>query len=440
MLLPENITSALLRLNASGFEAYVVGGCVRDLLMSREPHDWDITTSALPDEVAQVFSGFRVIATGIKHGTVTVIISSEPVEITTYRIDGSYSDSRRPDSVSFTRSLHEDLARRDFTVCAIAYSPEHGIVDPFNGQDDIKSRVIRCVGDANTRFNEDALRILRALRFASTLGFELEPVTSASLLENRFLLGGISAERINAELTKLLCGDFAGGILREYSEVFAVPVPELRAMFGFDQKNRHHCYDVWTHSVVTTENVPPTPELRWAALLHDIGKPSTFTLDKHGEGHFYGHAPASVELADVVLRRLKFNNASRERILLLIKYHDVPIGTDEKRIKRWLGRFGEEFLLQLTALKRADNLAQSEDFRERQITLDEIEAAVARILESRECFSLRDLDVGGDDLIALGYRGRAVGDALSLLLNAVIDGEVQNEKKALLEYLEETGL
>ena len=439
-ILPHSVASALSFLHVAGYEGYIVGGCVRDLIMGREIHDWDITTNAEPNEVASVFRDFKVIETGILHGTVTVLLGGSALEITTYRVDGKYSDNRHPDSVSYTRSLSEDLARRDFTVNAIAYSPESGIVDIFGGRRDIENGVIRCVGDASKRFDEDALRVLRALRFASTLGFTIEENTDVAIFKKREMLCSISAERINAELTKLLCGDRVGQILRDYAEVLAVPIPEIAVMFGFDQKNRHHCYDVWLHTVITVEALPSVPELRWAALFHDIGKPSSFTTDERGEGHFYGHAPAGCEIADAVMRRLRFDNASRVWILQLIKYHDITIGTDEKRVKRMLGRFGEKFIRQLTVLKRADNLAQSESYRDRQLRIDEVEALVDDLIARQECVSLRDLVVNGDDLLAFGYSGKAIGDVLQMLLDAVIDGLVKNERGVLLDWLEESGL
>ena len=462
--LPDCVTMALSLLYAAGFEGYIVGGCVRDLLMGREVHDWDLTTNAVPQEVAAVFRDYKVVETGISHGTVTVLTGSTALEITTYRIDSEYSDNRHPDSVSFSRSIGDDLARRDFTINAIAYSTKNGLVDMFGGQKDIKKGVIRCVGDASKRFDEDALRILRALRFASTLGFTIDEDTATAIMQKRELLKNISAERINVEITKLLCGGGAGQVLRDYRNVLAVPVPELSVMFGFDQKNRHHCYDVWIHTVVTIEALPQVLErqstevlqrssklpyiaemcsnavLYWSALFHDIGKPASFTTDEHGEGHFYGHAPAGCEIADTVMRRLRFDNASRERILQLVKYHDVTIGTDEKRVKRLLGRFGEQFVRQLTALKRADNLAQSEDYRDRQDRITEVETLVEDLIARQECMSLRDLAVNGDDLLALGYTGRTIGNALQMLLDAVIDELVLNERAALLDWLEESGL
>jgi len=433
--IPYTVTSALSRLSAAGFEGYVVGGCVRDMLMGREIHDWDITTNALPSEVHEVFSDNKVFDTGIAHGTVSVLTGGGVLEITTYRVDGEYTDNRHPDSVTFTRSLREDLSRRDFTMNAIAYSPADGLVDPFGGQEDIKRGVIRCVGDASKRFDEDALRILRALRFASMLGFAIEENTAAASRQKSQLLKNVSAERINVELTKLLCGGGAGEVLRNYRDILAVAIPQLAPMFDFDQQNRHHIYDVWTHTIITVEALPSITELRWAALFHDIGKPASFTMDEHGEGHYYGHAEAGAQIANEVMHALKFDNATRERVFLLVKFHDTTVGTDEKRVKRLLGRFGEEFVRQLLLLKRADNLAQSEKYRERQQLITKAEALIDEIIARKDCVSLKDLAVNGRDMMELGFEGKAIGEALQTLLDAVIDGLVPNEKTALIEYV-----
>jgi len=435
--IPDNIALALSLLDAAGFESYVVGGCVRDMITGRAVHDWDITTNALPPEIHEVFRDYRVFDTGISHGTVSVLFSDKTLEITTYRVDGEYSDNRHPDNVIFTRSLGEDLARRDFTMNAVAYSPEVGLVDLFGGQEDIKNGIIRAVGDAEQRFTEDALRILRALRFASTLGFAIEENTAAAALQKSPLLNNVSAERLNAELTKLFCGDGAGTVLREYRDVLAVVIPELTPMFDFDQQNRHHIYDVWEHTVLTLETLPKLPELRWAALFHDIGKPISFTKDACGEGHYYGHAEEGYQIAGEVTRRLKFDNATRDRVLLLVKYHDTTVGTDEKRVKQMLGRFGEDFVRQLLKLKRADNLAQSEKYRERQQLITVAEALIDEIIARQDCFTLKDLAVDGRDMMARGFEGKGIGEALQKLLDAVIDGLVPNEKSALTEYIKQ---
>ena len=440
MEFPEQVNTALRRLREAGYTACAVGGCVRDRLMGAEPKDYDVTTAALPEQTEAVFAGERIIETGLKHGTVTVLLGGLPIEITTFRVDGGYSDARHPDAVRFTPSLTEDLARRDFPVNAMAWSPEDGLADPFGGADDLRNRLIRCVGDPDTRFREDALRILRALRFAAVLGFRIEERTADALHRNRALLDKVSAERIAAELCKLLCGDGVKPILLEYADVLGVVLPELLPMRGFDQRNPHHIYDVLEHTAVVVENVPPEPMLRWAALLHDSGKPATFALDAKGVGHFFGHPKVSAALADAALRRLKLDNATRERVVLLVQYHDVQIEPTEKAVKRALGKLGEEAFFQLLALKRADNLAQSPEYRGRLALCDQLEAIAREILRREDCFSLRDLAVKGGDLIAAGLRpGPALGAALDALLDAVIDGRVENERDALLAFLQKEG-
>ena len=431
--LPEPVLAALARLEDAGWSAYAVGGCVRDLLRGTEPGDYDIATDAPPEETERVFAAERVIETGLKHGTVTVLLSGMPLEITTFRVDGTYSDSRRPDAVRFTSSLREDLARRDFTVNAIAFHPAEGIIDPFSGREDLAARMIRCVGDPDARLREDALRILRALRFAAVLGYEIEPATDAALRRNRDLLVKISAERVQIELCKLICGVNARRILMDYPDVLGVVLPEFLPMRGFDQHNVHHIYDVLQHTAVTVEHAPATPALRLAALLHDIGKPDCFTLDEAGVGHFYGHPERSAEIADAILRRLRFDNATRERVVTLVRWHDRPIVQTERAVRRALNQLGPEVFFELLALKRADNLAQSPDYRGRQAEYDALERIAREILERRECFSLRDLAVKGDDLAALGFpKTKRLGETLRYLLDAVIDGEAPNEKDALL--------
>ena len=286
MTLPSQVHTALDRLEAAGWEAFVVGGAVRDALRGCAAGDWDITTNAEPEQVERVFSGERLIETGLRHGTVTVLLDGLPLEITTYRVDGGYSDHRRPDSVTFTRSLRDDLLRRDFTMNALAYNPQTGLVDICGGAEDLARGVVRCVGEPERRFREDGLRILRALRFASVLGFTIEPETAAAIHRCAELLRYLAAERVLSELTKLLCGQNAGAVLREFSDVLAVPIPELRPMFGFAQHNPHHDRDVWQHTVAVVEHIPPEPVLRWAALLHDVGKPPCFSLADAGRQEY----------------------------------------------------------------------------------------------------------------------------------------------------------
>ena len=433
MMIPAPVARALQRLQQAGYEAGIVGGCVRDRLMGREPQDYDITTAALPEQTAAVFADARVIETGLRHGTVTVLLDGEPLEITTYRIDGEYSDGRRPDSVRFTPSLTEDLARRDFTMNAMAYAPDTGLVDPFGGQADILAGCIRCVGEPERRFTEDALRILRALRFASVLGFSIEPETEAALRRCAPLLHRISAERIAAELKKLLCGADVRRVLLRYADVLGEVLPEILPMVGFDQKNPYHCYDILEHSAAAVEAIAPEPELRFAALLHDIGKPDCFFTDERGVGHFYGHAARSAELADAILTRLRFDRAGRERIVTLVRRHDRPIEVTETAVRRALNRLSPSGFSDLLALMRADCLAQAPAYRSRLETYDRLEAMAKEILAAGQCFSLRDLAVSGRDL---GLPpGPAVGKALASLLDSVMDGRVENRREALLEYL-----
>lgn len=432
--LPSYALTAINTLEEAGFEAFVVGGSVRDMLMGKEINDIDIATDALPDETRNTFNAYRTIDTGIKHGTLTVLIDGSPVEITTYRIDKGYTDGRHPDSVDFTRSLREDLARRDFTVNAIAYNPKTGIIDPFEGEYDIKNMIMRCVGDAEKRFTEDSLRILRGLRFSSVLGFTLEADTMRAAIECRHLLKNVSAERIYAELSKMLCGKDIRRVLLTYPEIFEEILPELRGMNGFDQKNFHHIYDVWAHTAAVTASIEPTPYLRFAALLHDCGKPDCFSLDSEGVGHFYKHARKSTDKAEAALTRLKSDNFTKSRVTSLIKLHDTPIEPEASVIKKKLNKYGEELFFDLIKLQRADNMGQSPAFRHRQETYNKIEAVAREIIESQQCFSLKDLAVKGDDIAALGLRGRDIGTALKKLLNAVIDGKAENTKDSLLEY------
>lgn len=432
--IPEHVREILKTLETAEHEAWCVGGCVRDTLSGRTPEDWDVTTSALPEEMLAAF-GARALPTGLKHGTVTVRTAAGAVEVTTYRIDGDYRDHRHPESVTFTRSLEEDLARRDFTVNAMALGLGGELRDPFGGRRDLEQGLLRCVGDPDRRFQEDALRILRGLRFAAVLGLELQRETAASMEKNRALLGKIAPERIQMELVKLLCGAWADRVLEVHPEIVGVFWPEVLPMVDFDQRNVHHCYDVWRHSLAAMTAVPPAPELRCAALLHDVGKPPVFTLDENGVGHFYGHAARSVALAEGMLRRLKFPNEFRERVLRLVAWHDRDIPRTDRGVRRALRLLGEEELRLLLALKRADNLAQAPAYRGRQLELDKGEAILERLLAEDACFSLKQLAVNGNDLLDLGLRGPAVGQMLDTLLNRVVDGELPNEREALLKFV-----
>ena len=430
--IPEDVRAVLQSLQAAGHEAWCVGGCVRDLLLGGAPEDWDITTSALPEETMAVF-GRRAIPTGLRHGTVTVVTGRLRVEVTTYRQDGTYRDHRHPDSVSFTRSLEEDLRRRDFTVNAMALGLDGRVRDPFGGRTDLERRVLRCVGEPDRRFGEDALRIMRGLRFTAVLGFSIDPATAESIRRNRELLRDIAAERVRVELEKLLCGRAAARVLRDYPEVLGVWMPEILPMVGLDQRNPHHCYDAWEHTIHSVEAVRPDVALRMTMLLHDLGKPSCFTVDEQGVGHFYGHPKVSRELAADILRRLKFDNCRRDLILSLVENHDRVFPRTEKGIRQALRLLGEERLRLLLEVKRADNLAQAPAYQaENQREIRRAETIMEDILQADRCFSLRQLALSGRDLTAMGITGPAVGRTLNALLDKVVEEELPNEPAVLL--------
>lgn len=441
MILPPQVNTAISMLYAAGYEAFLVGGAVRDYVRDNSPaKDWDITTNALPAQVESVFSGYHLIETGLKHGTVTVVIDHEPIEITTYRIDGDYSDHRHPDSVHFTRSLKEDLERRDFTMNALAYSPQKGIVDLVGGRKDIEDGIVRCVGDPNHRFQEDGLRMLRALRFASVYGMAIEAETASAIHRNKELLKGIAAERIQVELTKMLCGKGVTKVLEEFSDVIAIPIPEILPMFHFEQRNPHHDKDVWDHTIAVIESITPEPVLRWAALLHDIGKPSCFSLAEEGIGHFFGHSDQSTSMAESILSRLRFDNASKEQIVRLVRYHDMPITADRKLIKRLLSKHGEDATRQLIELHKADTLGQSAICRHRIAIFEEVSQMINEILQEESCFTLKDLAANGHDMMTLGFQGPTIGRVLQECLDAVLDEQIPNEHEALMAFAKDRQL
>lgn len=435
--MPEEVKTAISKLTQNGFEAYIVGGCVRDSLLGDKPKDYDITTSAEPEEVEKIFSNYRVIETGIKHGTVTVLINKMPLEITTFRIDSDYSDKRHPTNVTFTKSLEEDTARRDFTMNALAYNDERGICDFYGGSEDIKNKIIRCVGDSNQRFNEDALRIMRAIRFSSVLGFKIEDNTKRAIFQNKELLKNISSERIANELVKLLCGENVRKVLLEYIDVLGVVIPELLPMKGFDQRNIHHIYDILEHTAVAVENIEPTPILRLTALFHDIGKPKCFFM-KNGEGHFYGHSEVGAKMTENILSRLKFDNNTKNTVTKLVKIHDVQIEETEAAVKRCMNKHTSEIFFMLLKMKRADTLAQSPICRDRLEYLDRLEKTAREIIAQNACFSLKDLTINGSDLIEMGFKpGREIGVILKNLLDEVIGGKLPNKKEELIKFTKE---
>lgn len=432
--MPAGAAFVLQRLRENGFQGYVVGGCVRDSLMGRAPKDWDICTDALPEEMQRVFRDQHVIETGLKHGTLTVMYDHEPYEVTTFRVDGEYTDHRHPDEVRFVKNVVDDLARRDFTVNAMAWNPQSGLVDAFGGQEDLRAGVIRCVGEADRRFGEDALRIMRALRFASVYGFGIEAETAAAVHRLKDTLRDVAAERIRVELAKLLCGQGAGKMLREYADVFFAILPQLAPMQGFDQRTPYHAYDVWEHTVRAVENAPSTETLRLTLLLHDAGKPAAFTVDEQGVGHAHGHHRLSAEIAAEVLAYLRLDNATRDRILMLVEHHDWPLSTERTLLKRRLNRLGEEALYQLIEVQRADALGKgTESPADVEARTETLRQALTALLAERPCVTLRDMAVNGRDLMAEGIaHGKQLGEMLNWLLTEVLNERLPNDRDTLL--------
>ena len=435
--LPPFVATAIDRLETAGFEAVAVGGCVRDMLAGKTPHDYDIATAATPDEICTVFSGERRIETGLQHGTVTVLLSGEPLEITTYRKDGAYSDGRHPDEVVFSRRLSDDLSRRDFTVNAMALHPTRGVTDLFGGQADLKAGILRAVGEPRVRFFEDALRVLRGLRFSAQHGFSIEPQTAAAMRAMRDTLSPVSAERIYAEMTAFLCGKDVTRVLLTFPEIVCAVVPELKDTVGFSQNNRHHIHTVYAHIARVVGNVPATPALRWAALLHDCGKPACATVDAAGESHFTGHPQESAKRAEAVLSRLRADNRTKAAVLELIELHDLRTPPTEKAVKRLLSKVGEARFFELCDLATADRLAQNPAFfAPSKAREDAVRDLGKKLLSEQSCLSLAELAVSGDDLLKAGIpAGKELGDTLRRLLDLVLDGECENAKEELLKHI-----
>lgn len=430
MFLPEKVTYCMRVLGQAGFEAYAVGGCVRDALLGLTPHDYDLCTNALPSQTAELFAGHTLIRQGEKHGTIGVVVEGEVLEITTFRTEGGYQDSRHPDWVKFVPSLKEDLSRRDFTVNAMAYSPETGYVDPFGGQKDLKNHILRTVGDPELRFTEDALRILRGVRFGVRFGLTPEADTLAAMKKLAPLMDKLAPERVFEELCKLL-PLLTAKDLDTYQAVFVQAVPALAACVGFDQRNPYHCYDVYTHTAQVVENIAPDLALRWAALLHDCGKPDTFSLDEQGVGHFYGHAQVSAQKADALLLALKAPTALRERVVFLVQQHMTDLLPDKKLLRKRLGKWGVEAVLALLKLQKAD--FGGKDTADAVDDISPVEQLIAEILQENACLTLQDLQVDGRDLMAVGFpAGKLLGSCLAYLLEQVQEEVLPNEKQALL--------
>ena len=433
-LISRRVKRIISRLKKAGFEAYIVGGAARDLLMNRKPHDWDITTNALPTQVKECFSNFPVLDTGLKHGTVMLLYGGGNYEITTYRVDGEYSDNRHPNEVSFTPNLVDDLARRDFTINAMAIDADGEIVDPFDGQGDLQRRYIRAVGEPAKRLNEDGLRILRALRFASRFGFSIDQQTKEAILAQRELLNNISYDRISSEFKGILLGDSVENILLEFRDVIAVFIPEIKDTFNFEQHNPHHKYDVYQHIVSSVQNSDHDLIVRLAMFFHDIGKPHCYSIDKNGVGHFYGHAKESSRIAEHVLKRLLFDNDTIKKVVQLVGYHDATITPKRKFVLKMLNKMGDEQFLRLLQVNRADISAQSDTSL--LSAIDATEEVLQEVLESEAVFKVKHLAINGYDLIKLGIEpGIRIGELLNLALEAVING-LENDKKTLLNYVQ----
>lgn len=438
IILPEKVNTIIHTLQEHGYEAYAVGGCVRDSVLGREPEDWDITTSALPEETKALFR--RTFDTGIEHGTVTVLLDKEGFEVTTYRIDGKYEDSRHPKEVKFTRNLREDLLRRDFTINAMAYNDKDGLIDIFGGMEDLNAGVIRCVGNVVERFSEDALRILRGVRFAAQLGFTIEEATEEGMRKLAPTLQNISAERIQAELVKMLVSPrpdmlrtaYDLGITKEF-------LPEFDRLMVTEQETPHHMYNVGEHTLHALMNIRADKVLRLTMLLHDMGKPDYKTVDADGVAHFKKHALKSEEIARTVLRRLKFDNDTIHKVTKLVLYHDYRMPATARNVRRAMNKIGKELFPLYLEVRRADMLAQSDYLREEKLrNIDETAELYREILQKGQCVTLKELAVTGSDLIAAGMKpGKELGRILEYFLEVVMEEPDRNTKEELLKLLEE---
>lgn len=424
------------KLNNANFKGYVVGGTCRDYILNRKVTDVDVTTNATPNQIIDVFSGHKIYETGLKHGTVTVDVDGEMIEITTFRKDGDYLNNRQPKNVEFVSDLKEDLLRRDFTINAICYNDTEGFIDLFGGIEDCKNKIIRAVGNADDRFKEDALRILRALRFASVLSFDIEENTRKAIIKNKELLLNISKERIYSELTKILLGDNIEYVLINFKQVFFTLFKELESCDGFDQKSKFHTYDVYTHIVKSVVSAEQDKVVRLALLFHDIKKPSCFSIDANGNGHFYGHQEKSANLALEILTNLKVDNFTKNQVYFLIKYHDYKIEPTKSAIKVWLFKYGETYVKNLLKVKIADALAHSQDHIFKRLgQAKECLKLVSEIVLNKECYTLKQLKINGDDLLKKGYKGEQIKEKLVSLLFDVINEKVENKREVLLKLI-----
>ena len=432
--LPEKVNQIIHTLQEHGYEAYAVGGCVRDSVLGRVPDDWDITTSATPQETKALFP--RTFDTGIEHGTITVLIEKDAFEVTTYRVDGKYEDSRHPSEVTFTRCLQEDLLRRDFTINAMAYNEKEGLVDIFGGMEDLQNKMIRCVGNARARFGEDALRILRAVRFAAQLGFEIEEETQKGITELAPSLANISAERIQVELVKMLVSPNPKLLRTAYElGIMKVIMPEFDEMMKTTQETKHHKYTVGEHTIKAIENIRADKVLRLTMLLHDVAKPRMKTMDEKGAAHFKKHDIVGTEMAKQILRRLKFDNDTMNKVVKLVQYHDYRMPAIANNVRKAMNKIGEELFPYFLEVQEADALAQSEYMQEEKLqNIKEIRTCYEEIVARQECVSLKTLAITGNDLIENGMKpGKEIGVILNKLLEIVIENPEYNQKETLLK-------
>ena len=434
MVLPESVQLCIRSLEKAGFEAYVVGGCVRDHLLGHKAQDYDLCTSAKPEEICNVFASYKLVRNGEKHGTIGVVFPDGVCEITTFRAEGAYSDSRHPDWVAFVTRLEDDLKRRDFTINAMAYSPSRGLVDPYGGRQDLKNRVLRTVGDPGERFREDALRILRGVRFAARYQLTLEEETLQSMNQLSPLIDKLAKERVYEELCKFLPLATAEHMER-FKPVLSRVIPELGACVDFAQYSTHHRYDVYTHTAHVVEGVSKDLVMRWAALLHDVGKPEVFSLDENGQGHFRGHAQEGARMADQILRRLKAPNALREQVVFLTEQHMTIPEADKQLLLKWVSRHGKDQVAQLLHLQAADfnakGTGETTDYFEKMLAL------LDSLMEEEPCLTAKDLKVNGRDILALGVEpGPLVGECMRQLLAQVQEGTTENTREALLAAAE----
>lgn len=432
---PKDVRDILNKLIENNFEAYIVGGCVRDVVLNEEPKDYDITTSAKPENVINLFD--KVILTGLKHGTVTVVVNNQNYEVTTFRIDGEYKDKRHPKEVKFVKNLKEDLSRRDFTINAMAYNDIEGFKDYFNGIEDLKNKIIKTVGDPEKRFLEDALRMLRAIRFSAQLDFKIEEDTLNAIKKLKNNVKNISKERTREEFNKILIYDTKKiDTLRECG-VLELIIKEMTEAYGFDQNSPYHIYDLYTHTIIAMDNIEDKLYLRLTMLLHDLGKIETKTTDEKGISHFHGHAECSVKIAKQILKELKYDNTTIEKVLFLIKYHDYPLN-DKISMKQLLNIMGEELVYDLLKVKKADALAKNLLYTNIQLeSFKHIEKCLNDIIKNQECFNIKALNISGTELIEIGLKGKQIGEMLNYLLGMVIKDEAVNNKQKLIKLAKE---